>query len=226
MAKKKNSLKANYTSPKITLVYPAITQPDSKYGNYKTDISFANDEDAVAFRDLCKNLAIEKGSASEGEKFSWNKSKPTAKTSRLYYGSVMLPMAKNADGEITGCISTKFAPAVFDPFGNKYPESEIPKIGGGTTARVKAVLLPSDNGSDDFISAKFRSVQIIGLREYGNDGFDSAEDMIDDGDKVVRAPANTGTPPAATVNPNDDDDGFEPEDEDPDADSIEADQDW
>lgn len=69
---------------------------------------------------------------------------------------------------------------VFDRNGK--PVKNPPRIGNGSTIRLKVMLRPSEFGGKDYVNVGLRAVKLIKLVEFSGSGFSSEDEDEDDED--------------------------------------------
>ena len=181
--------KITHISPKVEFQYVNLSTPDPKYGNYKTKGVAFQKSDIAEIVDLCRSLAVDNGYAPAGVKPSWEATKRKTGCVRMFFGKVGTPIYKTPEEGYYFEAKTNFAPALYDPYGNPYPEADLPKVGSGSTGKLKVAYTLLDHGGDDvLISARLKEAQIISLRAYGG-GFGDASEEIEDDEEYGLAPA-------------------------------------
>ena len=219
MAKTQNTKRKKFTE-KGVFIHPNISNPDSRYGNYKVNFLFRSEEDykdtLLPVRELAKAFG-------ETGKPTWKATKRKTGDLRLFIGDVATSFYKDTEGDITLQPKSKFAVPVYDIKGNPYPEDSIPNIGSGTTGRIKVTFEYRDSGDGEpKIAAYLQACVLIGLKSYG--GFDSFEDELEEGEALP--PVAAGVDTSAPVNRDNSDSAvLEADADEADADVTEGD-DW
>jgi Protein of unknown function (DUF2815) len=151
----------SFVTPFGTLRYPKVSEPDTRGeyadGKFKTDIVFSDADYAI----------VEKAIKAAAKELM-----PDAK-------SLKLPLYTEWEEGKGIRLKSGYRPAVFDTKNVKLAETVL--IGGGTVARIAAVIFPYTKGANKGISIRLGKVQVKELVEYKGGADSSPFDTVEDG---------------------------------------------
>ncbi|MEM6746805.1 MAG: hypothetical protein AAF608_05245 [Pseudomonadota bacterium] len=167
------SAQMKFKTPAGIFGYTHVHAPDTKYGNkYKGEVNLSR-EKARPFVKACKQVATEEWGpqGAEDVHMPWKVSEEDRDT--------IIIKAKS---------DPKYPPSVTDIDGIVIPRKKVPNIGAGTRGKLSMKLVAVEVNGKRYISARLNGVQIINLVEFGQGGFESARDELEEGEEAYTGP--------------------------------------